>query len=92
MNHKEEMELIYEYFYRDSPKVKNPNLDIRHPQVEQLVRCKCFKSYRVFVNGDHPISDTKMLGIVCPHCGTPASEFISLSGHSAGCFNATISL
>jgi len=57
---------------------------------EQLIVCKCFAKYLVYVNGEVPISDTIMVDVFCPHCGRPASDFASISGHSAGCFNATV--
>lgn len=91
MNYKDDMELTYRYFCVDSPEIENPQLDKNKPQREQLIVCKCGGKYRIFVNGITPISDTTMLGVSCPHCGVNASEFVSISGHSAGCFNATVS-
>ena len=91
MDYKEEMELSYKFFAANAPIVENPNLNKELSFVEQLVSCSCSRNYRVFVNGEHPISDTKMDGVFCPNCGTAAEDFVRLSGHSAGCFNATIS-
>lgn len=87
MNYKKDMELAYKFFTENSPEVKNPKLDRSSPHVEQRVSCVCFKSYRVYVNGNTPISDTIMDGVFCPHCGTDAKNCYSVSGHSAGCFN-----
>jgi hypothetical protein len=80
----------YQFFSMNAPEVENPNLDKNRPYVEQLISCKCFAQYRVFVNGKSPTPDIKMDGVFCPHCGAPASDFKSISGHSGGCFNATI--
>ena len=90
MNYQDMLKLEYEMISANAPEADNPNLDKALPLVEQLVSCKCFAKYRVWVNGSHPIADTKMLGVICPRCGAPASEYTSLSGHSAGCFNASV--
>jgi hypothetical protein len=90
MSRQEEMNKAYQYYLANAPEVDNPHLDRALPHVEQLIHCPCQKMYRVFVNGEHPISDNAMLDVVCPNCGTPASEYVTLSGHSAGVFNATI--
>jgi hypothetical protein len=90
MNYQDMLKLEYKIISANAPEVENPNLNKSLPLVEQLVSCKCFAKYRVWVNGSRPIADTKMLDIICPRCGTPASEFASLSGHSAGCFNASL--
>lgn len=84
------MDLEYEYFTRDSVEVQNPNLKQDNQKVEQLVYCNCGKRYRVWVNGSGAVADSVMQGIFCPHCGTDAINFWMLSGHSAGCFNASI--
>jgi hypothetical protein len=80
----------YQYYLVNAPEVYNPRLDRSLPHVEQLIHCPCKKMYRVFVNGTNPISDMIMLDVVCPHCGAPAAEFASLSGHSADVFNTSL--
>ncbi len=90
MSYKDEMSKAHAFVTANAPEVANPHFDAQKPHVEQLVTCLCFKQYRVFVNGDLPISDTKMSGVFCPHCGAAACDSVKVSGHSAGCFNASM--
>ena len=90
MNYQEDMNLTYRFFCKNTPEIINPNLDKEKPHVEQLVSCNCMKSYRVFVNGNTPISDIEMEGVFCPNCGAPAKDCWMVSGHSAGIFNASM--
>lgn len=90
MNRQDEMNSAYSFYTANAPEVENTDLDESLPNVEQLVVCQCFKQYRVRVNGKNPVSDFVMDGVFCPHCGLPAAEYRSVSGHSAGVFNATM--
>ena len=79
-----------ENYYRSFQLVDNPNL-IKDDEIrEQLIYCQCFAQYRVLVNGNTPIADTTMEGVKCPICGTDAKNYLSISGHSAGIFNASV--
>ena len=68
--------------------VENPGLVDCRPKREQLVVCECGEQYRVWVNGEVPIADLEMAGVVCPVCGLAASEAVMVCGHSGGTFNA----
>jgi hypothetical protein len=81
-------ELEYELFCTNSPITENPSLDKHAHHIEQRIQHVCGKSFRVFVNT--PISDTSLVGIICPHCNTPANNFVMISRHSAGVFNSCI--
>jgi len=69
----------------------NPHLETGGDICEQLIFCPCLEHYLVYVNGKIPISDTIMVDIFCPHCEQPAANFLVISGHSAGIFNASVS-
>lgn len=79
----------YERFLEGNLCVNNPNLDEDKPICEQLISCVCSAQYIVWVNGNTPISDEIMTDIFCPNCGQPASNFVSVSGHSGDYFNVT---
>lgn len=69
----------------------NPHLDQTQETREILVTCGgCFRSYVVIVNGNTPIPDTKLAGVVCPNCKIKASNWSTIQGSSGGWFNATI--
>jgi len=82
-----DMNKIYKY-YMHIPEVENPNLDESKEMREQLVLCSCYMYYRVWVNGEMPVSDMELKDIKCPKCG--CNTWISINGHSAGVFNVHV--
>ena len=92
MSNLDDMNLEYKYFCSRAPETLNPFLDKTKENREELINCSCGNDYRVFANGNIPIPDITLLGVVCPHCGAGASSAWMISGHSAGCFNASVRL
>lgn len=77
---------------RNTPLRKNPMLDLSKKSREVLVNCECGKQYRLFVNGDNPLPGLtkENAPVYCSCCGRHCSEFRTISGHSCGTFNVTI--
>lgn len=69
--------------------VENPALDVESEKREVLVLCECKEQYLVWLNGSVPIPNHRDLSVFCPHCQRSIEEMKSLSGHSAGVFNAS---
>jgi hypothetical protein len=82
---------IYQIYELCAPMVDALCLNAELPTCEVLVVCYCGKEYRTVVNGEGPIPPNEALqGIQCPHCERSATDWKTLSGHSAGVFNVTI--
>lgn len=84
----------YEYiqkFYEETPLIPNVSLIENAKQVEVLIHCPCGTKYRFFSNPKGfevtPIHDLLNGSVRCPSCRS--KEWNSISGHSAGFFNAT---
>lgn len=86
-----EMWALYQYYCAKAPLVDNPLLDEAKEHREVLVNCGCGKEYRLNVNGVIPIPDAPWdeMEVQCPHCSLPIGQVTMMSGHSAGCFNAS---
>ena len=77
----------YKYYMNIYPLYENPELDLNKESVEMLINCLCGAGYRICANGNQPIVAIPD-GISCKNCGELAKEQ-TVSGHSAGLFNAT---
>lgn len=80
---------LYKWFCQKYPRVHNPNVDYNKYTIEQLVKCSNNHGYRVLVNGAGVTPDLIMEDVFCPTCHEPARLWSSVSGHSAGIFNAS---
>ena len=81
------LEEAHAHFTNVYPLYNNPELNRSGKYVEMLISCRCGAKYRIFVNGDTPIVPVPG-GIECKNCGELAKNQ-TISGHSAGVFNAT---
>ena len=81
---------LYQFVIRDAPLVENGVSQDDDDSHEVLVLCQCKKQYRLFLRGDAPIPSVDDAKASCPHCNRGVQEWLMLSGHSAGIFNASL--
>lgn len=83
---------VYEFFCIDAPLLDNPLLDDEKEAREVLAACVCGQEYRLIVNGLTPIPDAPWdeMEVQCPGCARSPGQAYMISGHSGGCFNASI--